>query len=74
MSSNHGSPALVEVIEEEPEINGVECSRIILTRDIGLEAVVVSGLVVVSEYCLDGALYGADGCVHIAVMLLCFRE
>ena len=74
MSSGHGSPALIEVIEEEPEVNGVECSGIIFARNIRFEAVVVAGLVVVFECCLYGALDGTDRRIHISVMLLSFRE
>ena len=74
MSSGHRSPALVEIIEEEPEIDGVECAGIVLTRNIRFKAVVVAGFVVVLESCLYSAFDGTHGRIHIAVMLLCFRE
>ena len=58
--SCHGSPALVEVVEEEPEINGVECARVIFARDIRFEAVIVARFVVVLENSLYAALDRAN--------------
>ena len=74
MSSGHGSPALIEVIEEEPEVNRVECTGIILTRNIRFEAVVVAGLVIARESRFDSTFDRTDRCIEIAVMFISFGE
>ena len=52
----------------------MECARVVPSGDIGLEAVVVAGLVIARESRFDSTFDRTDRCIEIAVMFISFGE